>query len=619
MSLTLLAVYGVSFALFTVLLLSLGVQPQFLTKILGIVLLVVGISGILLFGYGYWALCASVPEAIVRTLFSVFYMFLGRNEISAISSVPLLALPGMQIWLYLTHLLALFFTASAVVGTIGARLIRTLNLLLLRWKDVNLLFGVREETVDFAQKLPRGRKLVLVDSGGGSQLESRVLHMGGLMLSDEQARSGSADLLRRLGIKAGKRRLSVYCLDANPSANLRFARALLSSMEAYGIAPAQTELTIILPDELVSESLQATQERYGYGSVLAWEREELLGRLMIHSFPPCDTMRFDGEGHASENFEALIVGFGRTGQAVLRSLVMNGQFVGSRFHATVVARDFERQAGRFYSRYPALCEQYNITFLDVDARSVALYEYIRKTGSALKYVALCTGNEKQSAEIAVEYAQLFNQLNVRALILQCGTSCIRKNADAHGGARTVSVFTPDILCGDSLDELAMQLNHAYHADKSGDIRQQWMNCDYFSRKSCRASADFLDALLCAAGTDRVHAAAKDFSLSEDVLDCLAQNEHLRWSAFHYAMGYRLMPEEVWQERAAQWQQQKQAGAPCLRIGKDTGRRLHACLTDWEALDALSEKENAVTGGTVDYKQYDRDNVAVLLALLRRSL
>ncbi|MBQ6432155.1 MAG: hypothetical protein IJJ99_09815 [Oscillospiraceae bacterium] len=609
MSLTLTAVYLVAVALFLLLLLSLGFQPRFLTRIAGVLLLLAGVSGTLLYGYGYWSLCESVPQAVARTLFSVFCMFLGRNEISAISTVPLIAKPAVQIALYLTHLLALYCTASAVVGTIGARLIRAMNLLLLRRGDVNLIFGVSTETVDFAEKLPQ-KRIVMIQNGGGNAPEARILQIGGLLLSGEAERNGAPELLRRLGLRAGKRRLNVYCLDSDPSANLRFARALLASMHTRDIRPQQTALTVILPDESASGSLQATEGSYGYGSVLAFEREELLSRLMIRRFPPVDTLHFDGKARAEEDFEVLIVGFGRTGQAALRALVMNGQFCGSRFRATVVARDYERQAGSFFSRYPTLREQYDIEFVDADARSVALYEHIQQSGASLKYVALCTGDEKTTAEIAVELAGLFRRLGIHAPILQCVGGRIRKNADPCGKAETVSVFAPDILCGDSLDAAAMALNHTYHKNEDSSARDQWTDCDYFSRMSCRASADFGHALLRAASAE----GNAEPELPQETLENLAQTEHLRWCAFHYAMGYRQMPEEIWQARAKEYLKQKQTGQTPLRIGKDTEHRLHACLTDWETLDALSEKENAVTGGTVDYRQLDRDNVQVLLTL-----
>ncbi|MBR6357876.1 MAG: hypothetical protein IKR99_06930, partial [Lachnospiraceae bacterium] len=56
------------------------------------------------------------------------------------------------------------------------------------------------------------------------------------------------------------------------------------------------------------------------------------------------------------------------------------------------------------------------------------------------------------------------------------------------------------------------------------------------------------------------------------------------------------------------------GEEPLRIGKDPIHRQHACLIGWEELDMLSKKENDITGGNVDYKQMDRDNVNMLLGI-----
>ena len=618
MSLSLLAVYALAVALFLVLLITLGFQPRVITRFTGVLLLITGILGTLFYGYGFYINYGSIPQSVARTLFAVFCMFLGRNEIGAISSAPLFQSPVMLICLYLTHLLALYCTASAVVAAIGTRLIRTLNLLLLRRGNLSMIYGVNADTVSFAQKLPKKTKVIFVDSGSGAAFDSKILHMGSLMMSDDDAKNATAEFLRHIGFRPGKRCLSVYCLDEDPAANLRYARSLLDSLEQAGIQPQQTRLSLILPDESVSADFQAANGHYGYGSVLAYEREALLARLMIHAFPPCDTMRFDGRGRADENFEALIVGFGKTGQAALRALVMNGQFTGSRFHATIVAKGYAQQAGSFFSRYPAIRDQFDLTFIDADARSIELYEQIQKTGPALNYVAICTGNEKEAGEIAVEFSRLFETLGIGALILQCGTSMIRKNADSRGPASTVSVLIPEILSSDDMDAAAMQINYAYYRSQGGTAREHWDSCDYFSRMSCRASADFLDAFLRSAGTNREEASKEGFSLDPEVLENLAQTEHLRWNAFHYAMGYRPMPEQVWQDRAEQYRSQKAAGEAPLRIGKDSEKRLHACLIDWDDLDALSARENEITGGRTDYRQSDRDNVEMLLTLLRQD-
>ena len=53
-----------------------------------------------------------------------------------------------------------------------------------------------------------------------------------------------------------------------------------------------------------------------------------------------------------------------------------------------------------------------------------------------------------------------------------------------------------------------------------------------------------------------------------------------------------------------------------RIAKDPETRTHACLIPREELDELSVRENEITGGSVDYKQYDIQNVLALPKLLR---
>ena len=105
-------VYTFTAALFLALVFSLGLQSKTIARLNGVLLFIVGISGILFYGYGYSALFPVLLQAVMRTLFAVFGMFLGRSEVSAISSVPGLDTPFMQLIMYLTHLLALYCTAA---------------------------------------------------------------------------------------------------------------------------------------------------------------------------------------------------------------------------------------------------------------------------------------------------------------------------------------------------------------------------------------------------------------------------------------------------------------------------------------------------------------------------
>ena len=80
-----------------------------------------------------------------------------------------------------------------------------------------------------------------------------------------------------------------------------------------------------------------------------------------------------------------------------------------------------------------------------------------------------------------------------------------------------------------------------------------------------------------------------------------------------------MSEEEFDERAAEYLRQKEAtGKPTIRISKNMVQRTHACLIDWQELDALSEKEQRITGKTVNYQMADIKNILTLPTLIKRS-
>ena len=58
--------------------------------------------------------------------------------------------------------------------------------------------------------------------------------------------------------------------------------------------------------------------------------------------------------------------------------------------------------------------------------------------------------------------------------------------------------------------------------------------------------------------------------------------------------------------------------PTIRISKNMVQRTHACLIDWDELDALSEKDQRIVGKTVDYQMADIKNILTLPTLLQRS-
>lgn len=620
---TLFITYLFTIIFFLALTFSLGYQPGFLTRLNGYILFIAGTAGILLYGYGYSVVCSSTLQAMIRTLFSVFCMFLGRNEISAISQAPGLQSPFMQLLIYATHLLALYCTASTVIATLGTRLIRTVRLFLLRRNNLNLIFGANDDSINFASQLQREHRghVIFADSGAGSSYDRKIIGMGSILFTDADAAKPTPAFLKRIGMTPGNRQLHVFCLDCDEAANLSYARSLSEILKSGGFGPKEACLSAIFTEETSGEALLASQsggeESGAFGSVIAVERPDMLARLMIHDCPPYEMMSFDKNALAADNFECLIIGFGQTGQAALRQIIANGQFAGSAFHATIVAKDYYMRAGSFFYRFPGLrAHDEWFTVIEDNARSVKFYDYLEANRQDLNYIAICTGNDKENAEIAYELRDYLSAHGNHPAIMLISDNGVSR-LTGTGLRFTQALFTTDILCTAKLDAMAMVINHQYHLAEGRTAAEDWESCDYFSRLSCRASADFMDAFLKAAGTSREAVLAGGWDISDEILENLACTEHLRWCAFHETMGYQVMPEEVFAERALQYAFEKERyGAGKIRIGKDTASRLHACLIPWEELDALSARENAVTGKSVDYKEMDRDNVRMIPEMLK---
>lgn len=375
-------------------------------------------------------------------------------------------------------------------------------------------------------------------------------------------------------------------------------------------------LTLRAAEDISETDLLANDKRYGFGSVDFLDEPQLAARLLMLRHPPYELMRFDDRGLAQNDFRCLIIGFGELGQAVLRHMIMNAQFEGSRFRAVIMDPNYENRAGRLNRECASLMEHYSITPYPYDARGNQFYSYFEKEGKSFSYIVLCTGSDDLNQEIACELRHYMDRQGSTARLCLCsrrGVGILHPN----GTMQADVLYSPEILSSDKLDLRAMELNYSYNKGSTLTAKQEWARCDYFSRISSRASADFAEAIAYIAGVDPHSPPSEGWQPDKELLENLAKTEHLRWCAFHYAMGVSPMPEAVFKARSAQYLKEKaETGSSSYRISKDMSQYLHACLVDWEELDKVSQEENAVTGGKKDYKQIDRDNILTLPTLLK---
>ena len=606
-----------SAALFLALIANLALKPSFSTRLTTRCMVFSALAGLVIYGVGFAEATGSLAVSILRTPLSVTRMFVGINELPSIEGTAPVSTPAGLAVFWLVHMLAFFSTASAALVTIGAAALRQLRLLLLRRGDLVILYGINDNTIAVGKEClaQGGSSVVFIADTADSTVVSDLNGMGMSVITGQDAVDSGKETIRTL--HPLNRKITIFALDPSVDQNLYYALKLKDALRNAGVSAEDTRISLPGEEEIVTSMLQVTPEEYGFGYVHVFDEGDLASRAMLRVCPPWDLMEFDDTGRATEIFDCVVIGFGRFGQAALRRLVMNGQFAGSSFRAAVFSPNVMREAGYLLTDSPSLFENYDISFHEADGRSREMFQYLSANLTTLKLIAVCTGNEDTDREISDSLMLFLKRRQAeRIAVVHSSRRGARYQRTVGSPILSQGIFTLAMLSAEEADRDAIVLNAVYdHSDKTD--WQKWVACDTFSKMSSRASADYLPAFLRASGRTRDRAAGGDWDLSPAMLDTLGEAEHKRWMAFHFAMGYSAMTQKEFEINAETYKRLLAEGkSEGFRISKNQKGRTHACLIPWEELDDLSARENAITGGSVNYRQMDIDNVLALPRLLR---
>ena len=613
---TLIIILG-TVAIYMALFVHVAFSPKLSKKLIAAAGAVVIVCGLIFYSICFSSSYDNLVLAVLRTCHAVLQLFIGENPLTIIEDSPLLEKTVFQVASSALGFLGVFTTAGAALSAIGAGLLRKLRLFFQRKRDVAVIQPLNTKTLAFARELNAKKQtiVVFVDENPDASCVDAAQEFGSVIRSDEDALQGSSAFVRSLGMGRSGRKLTLYALSNDQFANRQYACRLADALGQQGIPAGQTSLTIFANEDETQNTIFSRDGSYTYGSILCVSQEQLAARLLMHKAPTWEALSFDENGRATEDFRALVVGSGRVGQAVIKQLVMNGQFAGSKFHLTVFDPQYPSICGQLRHESKEIFSHYAIDAQPFDARSGEMYDFLQANHSTIKYIVLCTGNDTVNREVARQLNHFFATHSRSLPILICSRRGLQRITDAE--VERWDIFTSEVLCSDDMDKLAMLLNHSYCGNSKAP-RENWEACDYFSRMSSRASADFAPAFLRMTGLAPDTVPEENWCTPQQ-LENLAITEHDRWCAFHYCMGFRGMTQEEYAQRCRTYQEEKAKDpASRYRIGKDMAKRLHSCLIPWEQLDALSQAENAVTGGSVDYKQMDRNNVLTLPALLKSA-
>lgn len=574
-------------------------------------LIVASASGLIIYGYGFYSVEKNLPLSVIRTVLATFNMFLGGNSYSAIQGASFMRNDAVLCGFWMTHILALFVTANAVISTIGAKAFRKIRRALTWMTDkVIVIYGSNTQCIEFAQKLEEN--IIIIDDGLSEERRMLIEANGWTAISRDREKIVGA-ILRKVNI------VKLYCLRNEEERNTAFAWEFLNLTESQRKAGKIRKITVTILANMAAvdgSDFQKTEGHDGYDSVLIVDKAYMVAKTLVSHMPPCKAIDFSCNYTADHDFRVAIIGFGRIGQEVLKGLYINGQFLGSKFKATIFDRNYSNEAAFLTQMNPEMYDNFldpEINGFETEAAGNQFYDRLREF--CPDYVCICTGDGLKNRRIANEVKSFLKRNHVASSICECTYDSV----DIHmrnGKIEKKETFVPDMLDSEKVDRIAMAINYAYLTDvdkESVSKETAWERLSYFNRMSCRSVADFVPTY--------------EYIVSQNSgvwdLEELSKIEHLRWSAFYFANGYRCMSEEMFMERSNNYIR----GVKGIdhRFQKDELKSLtHACLIPWDRLSELDRKQNAAferRGETrrVDYKKNDRNNVELIKDMIQSGL
>ena len=314
------------------------------------------------------------------------------------------------------------------------------------------------------------------------------------------------------------------------------------------------------------------------------------------------------------DFRILILGFGWTGREVMNKCICDSQFLGATFSATIFDENFLDENGSYPMLYDECIKAYQLDFMtNRSIRKVGsrgFYQWFEINIGSYDRVIICMGDDRKNLDTAVTIFRVYEKLKqeyrkkIFVHVKEHGNYCYCNYPITLFGDLT-DIYSYDTLINEKMDTIAKLVNYVYCntevdiitdlKDKMSEAESKWdLSNNFFDKDSSRAVALNIDNIIriCKGPDSFKKAIDKDSTLK-----ILAENEHLRWVAFHLTRGIG-----KWDEIP----DNHPTDAKLYRNNDGNDQLLkHACLVPYNELDKISKRVNKVRWliGKKDDKDY----------------
>lgn len=544
----------------------------------------------------------------------------------------------VMLFYYILHIFAVAMTLSALVLTIGKRYIYVVykSFMMLGRNDDYYIFYKYSDNVKKLIEILNNEKsegrIIILDNDLDKKIEEYfddlVWKKHCIILDENLKEKVLLNLISKDKYKNSK--IKLFIVDSDKDENYKLAYKFYEELNKQK-NHNNISLTIISDEYYKFDNMQ---EGNGFAYVRNFNNKDIISRMLIRKYPPCNYVRFeDCKAVNDESFDCLIIGFGELGQKIFDRLFIYGQFVNCKFNCTVIDNDFNNVCADFESKFDFILdkdikERYSFitdnisldTQNSFNARSKEFYNYIKKSARKLDYIVVATGQEKTNNEVVNNLLDIRNKFSEAKFdIFDCTQKRIYAFQNYDKNQKNVSRETIEIfefILDDRIDNAGKLINYAYSQEDSNDIYNidineekvkqdidaKWKKCSAYEKNSSISAAEFYQTVLRVISKENTNDYDEVIKiinkLPKKQQEYLGELEHNRWSAFMLSEGYRYMTYDS-------------------KIGKkDDEKKLHICLVPYEGLPELNKKLEEATRENPKYKEKDFKNVIMSINIAK---
>lgn len=295
--------------------------------------------------------------------------------------------------------------------------------------------------------------------------------------------------------------------------------------------------------------------------MVAWDFAQRYSRLK------CPYTKVDDKCRLITDFKVLLVGLGKTGEAVLNEIICNGQLLktgdNTKTGLEVCAIDKEKDViEKFKCSHPGFVNgvetEMKLSLACLDAFSPQFADWATANLLNCNQVVLCLPDDVGNINVAeiIHRIQRVHLLPKSQVVVKIGSDKV--NNAWRGGKNEYGRFgmLRELYSWHNIDASHVTtIARAKHSKWSSSANEsdnakadeKWRMATYSERRSSIASAkgEFNFVELLGYRLDCKSGGSQDGNLVKQVqnevekhIDTLARNEHLRWNAYHVMLGYQ---------------------------------------------------------------------------------